>query len=687
MGAKCLWLGSANISTTGTQYLAAMGRSSAALTVEAFTLIPIAVSGTFRNFRVKLPAAPGSGVTRTFTVRKNAVDTALVVTISGTSQTLGSDTSNDVTFAAGDTISIKHVVTGGTAAAATTGGFSLEFEGDSTAIALGGVAAGGVAFGGDKFMALMGRNAEGTTIDTSSSRVTRSLFHCPGTITDFRYRLTFSSRAFSGTCNEQIRKNGSAEASSALSVSSGTGTKTNSVGSLSIAVAAGDELEIMHDLVSGSDTGTTTEYGWGFGFVPTNDGEFPICSNSGGNNAGVNYAIFGANYVGATISSTEVFHPVSAIDILGGRADLTSALTGSQTWDGQLQVNDVNGNGAISLVSGESSDTYTATDSFADDDLLSWSWTDTNNPTSAPIRMGLTGKYAASGPTQVPLAGSLPAMSGIVVDTQLVAPAGNLPAQTGALQLAATIAVRGNLPSQSGLVAVKMFSAPTGDLPAMSGAIAYSAIYSASVAGNLPAMSGVVAFLQSVLLAGDLPAQSGALQLLAHIALAGDLPSQSGDISAVLPAVHPTGNLPAQSGALALAATIALGGNLPAMSGDLDWDAVIAVLGALPAMSGDVAALQRIFLAGNLPAMSGALSLQAAIAVLGNLPAMAGALGIDATIALLGNLPAQSGEISSDSILTVLGNLPSQSGFVYATPVVPDQSHRRKVLMLDGRRR
>lgn len=686
MGAKCLWFGSANISTTGTQYLAAMGRSSAALTAEAFTLIPIAVPGTFRNFRVKLPAAPGSGVTRTFTVRKNAVDTALVVAITGTSQTLGSDTSNSIAFAAGDTISIKHVVSGGTAAAADLGGFTLEFEGDSTAIALGGCAAAGVGFGSDKFIALMGRTAEGTTIATASSRTTKSYFHCPGTITDFCYRLNFSSRAFSGTCNEQIRKNGSAEASSALSVASGTGVKTNSVGSLSIAVAAGDDLEIMHDLVSGTDTGTTTEYGWGFGFVPTNDGEFPICSNSGANNSAVNYAIFGANYVGATTQPTEVFHPVSAIEILGGRADLTAALTGSQTWDGQLQKNDANGNGAISLVSGETSDTYTATDSFADDDLLSWSWTDTNNPTSAPIRMGLTGKYAASGPTQVPLTGSLPAMSGVVVDTQLVAPTGVLPAQSGVLQLAASIALRGNLPSQSGLVQVTMFDAPAGVLPAMSGVVAFSAIYNAAVAGNLPAMSGAVDFLQSVSLAGNLPAMSGALQLAAAIALAGNLPAQSGAVSAGQ-AFTVTGVLPAQSGLLQLAATIATRGNLPAMAGNLDWDAFIALAGVLPAQSGAIDFAQRITLAGNLPAQSGALDWDALIHVLGSLPAMVGTLGIDATIALLGSLPSQSGLVAFSQSSSLAGVLPAQSGLVYATPVIEDQSHRRKVRMLDGRRR
>lgn len=380
-----------------------MGRQpSGGASAEGLTIIPVAVAGTFRNFRIKLGTAPGTGVTRTFTVRKNGVDTALVVAISGTATT-GSDTSNDISFAAGDYISIKHVVTGGTAAAVGYIGSSLEFEGDSTAIALGGCQVFSDAWSSDRFFPVMGTFGAGTSAPTSSSRETRSLFNVAGTITDFCYRVNFTTRSFSGTETLRLRKNNANEASTDLSVSSGTGTKTGSVGSLSITVAAGDEIEHMHDHVSGTELGTPDVYGWGIGFVPTTSGEFPISFNMGGNNAAVQYLWVGGNIQSTNSSSTEYFYPLTAIDITGGRCDLTAALTGSQTWDLQLQKNDSSGSGAMALAVGESSKTYTATDSFADDDLLSFSATDTNNPTSAPIRLGLTGKFAVAASTGGPI--------------------------------------------------------------------------------------------------------------------------------------------------------------------------------------------------------------------------------------------------------------------------------------------
>jgi len=64
-------------------------------------------AGVLRNLYIQQRVSNGAGVTNTFTVRKNGVDTALSAAI--TNGTQGEDTSNEVSVAAGDQISLKLV--------------------------------------------------------------------------------------------------------------------------------------------------------------------------------------------------------------------------------------------------------------------------------------------------------------------------------------------------------------------------------------------------------------------------------------------------------------------------------------------------------------------------------------------------------------------------------------------------
>ena len=73
--------------------------------------------GTLKNLYVDLPAAPGAGASRTFTVRKNGVPTALTCTIADPA-TSCSDTVNTVSFAAGDTAVLQQTPSGGPVVAA-----------------------------------------------------------------------------------------------------------------------------------------------------------------------------------------------------------------------------------------------------------------------------------------------------------------------------------------------------------------------------------------------------------------------------------------------------------------------------------------------------------------------------------------------------------------------------------------
>lgn len=65
------------------------------------------------NFYVRLSAAPGSGLTFTFTLDKNGSPGAVTCAISGTTATTCSDTTHSVTYAQGDTIDLRATVTGG----------------------------------------------------------------------------------------------------------------------------------------------------------------------------------------------------------------------------------------------------------------------------------------------------------------------------------------------------------------------------------------------------------------------------------------------------------------------------------------------------------------------------------------------------------------------------------------------
>ena len=84
-------------------------------------------AGVIKNLYVFTSGAPGAGQTYTFTARLALADTALTCTISGAGSNSGSDTTHQVTVAAGDRISIK-VVSSGTAATTGNMSWALTYE-------------------------------------------------------------------------------------------------------------------------------------------------------------------------------------------------------------------------------------------------------------------------------------------------------------------------------------------------------------------------------------------------------------------------------------------------------------------------------------------------------------------------------------------------------------------------------
>lgn len=86
---------------------------------------------TLKTLRVTLTVAPtGVGKSRTFTVRKNGINTALTVTITNAAVT-GSDLVNSVAFAAGDLIGIRQIGANLPAASYANWGALMVEEGDN----------------------------------------------------------------------------------------------------------------------------------------------------------------------------------------------------------------------------------------------------------------------------------------------------------------------------------------------------------------------------------------------------------------------------------------------------------------------------------------------------------------------------------------------------------------------------
>ena len=224
-------------------------------------------AGTLRNFKVNLATAPGTGKSWTFTIRKNGVDTGLTLTISDTNTT-SKDTTHSVSVAAGDLI-IMSVVPSGTPTAAANAQWTVEFEGNTSSQ---NIIAGGTSSGTPS-----ATNINGTCpacgddiIDITGGLTNELTFACliPHATTIKALYIDLRTAPGSGkSWKFHLRKNGSKEATSEVTISN-TATTGNVTG-LSISLAAGDYITIAWEGV-GTPTTTSFAVGWGILLESTN---------------------------------------------------------------------------------------------------------------------------------------------------------------------------------------------------------------------------------------------------------------------------------------------------------------------------------------------------------------------------------------------------------------------------------
>jgi hypothetical protein len=111
-----------NNSPAGNDFLSAWsGSAQGTEGVQAKIIVPgpTGTDRTIKNARAVVTSAPGGVTAHNFTVRKNGVNTTLIVIITDAT-TSGSDVVNSFTALPGDTITVQYTKTGSPAAAGAT---------------------------------------------------------------------------------------------------------------------------------------------------------------------------------------------------------------------------------------------------------------------------------------------------------------------------------------------------------------------------------------------------------------------------------------------------------------------------------------------------------------------------------------------------------------------------------------
>ena len=344
---KQILLGSTGVNNlTANNYWSPWGQASVSSSFPERYGAVIPTELTVAVFRVDLSAAPGVGTSRTFTLKKDQVATAAVVTISDTATT-GTYT-GAVVFSASDVMDLQTTVTG--VPAASTANWSIELSCTDAGLAVGFVHCFGTdwsTYNAPAFNLMTGPNATEANVSAKSPlafTLEKIYVKCHGDPGGAGDGYTFTTRI-----------NGSDVAASAVTFVEPT--REGNVTGLTQAVAVGDVLSIRMDVVA---TPSGNQMGVGYAYRPNTLGKSILgivdVGGSPGNGA-VNYASFGASAWATTTAQRHVSGPTR-----WRFSDLTVTLTtapgAGNSWVFDLYVNDA---GTASTVTISETDT-TGTD-------------------------------------------------------------------------------------------------------------------------------------------------------------------------------------------------------------------------------------------------------------------------------------------------------------------------------------
>lgn len=223
---------------------------------------PVAAAGTLSHLRVDVGTAPGGVTSRTYTVMKNNVATALTVTISGAATTAEMST-NPIHFAFGERVALRATLTG--APAASTVFFSSQYECDDPQTAIWGGNSGLTLIAATRYDLFGVPGVGWATLELDR----QTLWGVPGTIKTFIVDLNIDPGDPGDSYSFTIMKNGAAEASSSVTIADPD--LVASVTGLSIATAAGNVFSIR-STAGGSPVAARGRFG--VAYQPDTDGEF-----------------------------------------------------------------------------------------------------------------------------------------------------------------------------------------------------------------------------------------------------------------------------------------------------------------------------------------------------------------------------------------------------------------------------
>lgn len=346
------------------------------------------IGGTLSNFFAELDIAPGTGRSFTFTVTKNGTDTALTFTITEPA-TSGSDTTHTVSCSAADIIEVRVTSSSTTNTTPKVKSSGMQFQPTNNQETFAGCATGknSPSNSATNYIGLWNTIANdvvwGTTIDIGHA----SLNSVAGTIT----ALYIKERVAPGVGKSrqyQIYKNGSAEASSIVTIS-GTNTTGNVTG-LSISVSAGDTLSLEC-----IPSGTPTSAGgvcFGTAFTPTTDGETPLCgtvANTSYNSGSTErYHMTGADIFDNSDSTRQSKVPCNFI-LRNVRWELTNAPGSTKSFTFHSRIGGADGNLTFTIADlATTGSDLTNRDFLTQGNLINWSSVPTNAPTGGAMRWG-----------------------------------------------------------------------------------------------------------------------------------------------------------------------------------------------------------------------------------------------------------------------------------------------------------
>lgn len=309
-----------SITTATTTYYAVYGTPSS--TTEADVSIPISVAGTLRNLRVYRTTAAGSGKSHTFTVYKNGVAQSLAVTTADAATT-GSDLSNSVTYAAGDTLSL------GISASGTPTSSVVTIFGEFTSTTANEQPIFGIDSGFRTTTLEYGNlgTANGNAYTTENAHQT--IVPTGGTISHLYVKAT-AAQGVGKSTTVTVRQN---EADTALLKQLANATTGNDT-THSFSVAAGDRINVS---VSPSGTPAAANYGYCVKFTPTTAGESIYAATDNGTISGDTYEAIGYGTSASSQANAITYFPTGTVSKL--YSNFTVAPGAGKSWDTYMRLN------------------------------------------------------------------------------------------------------------------------------------------------------------------------------------------------------------------------------------------------------------------------------------------------------------------------------------------------------------